>query len=74
MNKPQNCVSPLNNLTKISIMKILFILLVGFITFHAGFTSRPPAQHLFDGKTFNGWEGDTIQTWRIRDGPWWVAL
>lgn len=23
---------------------------------------------LFDGKTFDGWEGDTEKTWRIRDG------
>jgi hypothetical protein len=23
---------------------------------------------LFDGKTFNGWEGDTAKTWRIEDG------
>lgn len=23
---------------------------------------------LFDGKTFNGWEGDTLNTWRIENG------
>ena len=23
---------------------------------------------IFDGKTFNGWEGDTTKTWRIEDG------
>ncbi|MBL7700492.1 MAG: DUF1080 domain-containing protein [Chitinophagaceae bacterium] len=23
---------------------------------------------LFDGKTFNGWEGDTVKTWRISNG------
>lgn len=23
---------------------------------------------LFDGKTFKGWEGDTVNTWHIRDG------
>ncbi len=23
---------------------------------------------LFDGKTFDGWEGDTEKTWRIEDG------
>ncbi len=23
---------------------------------------------LFDGKTFTGWEGDTLNTWRIEDG------
>lgn len=26
------------------------------------------AIRLFDGKTFNGWEGDTTHTWRIEDG------
>lgn len=25
-------------------------------------------QKLFDGKTFKGWEGDTLTTWRIQDG------
>lgn len=24
--------------------------------------------HLFDGKTFSGWQGDTINTWRIENG------
>ncbi|GAB3335422.1 DUF1080 domain-containing protein [Larkinella ripae] len=23
---------------------------------------------IFDGKTFRGWEGDTLKTWRIQDG------
>ena len=23
---------------------------------------------LFDGKTFNGWEGDTVKTWKIENG------
>ena len=25
-------------------------------------------QKLFDGRSFNGWEGDTLHTWRIVDG------
>lgn len=29
---------------------------------------NPDSIKLFDGKTFNGWEGDTINTWRIEDG------
>ena len=28
----------------------------------------PPPVSLFDGKTFRGWQGDTVRTWRIRDG------
>ncbi|HEY7499225.1 MAG TPA: DUF1080 domain-containing protein [Vicinamibacterales bacterium] len=27
-----------------------------------------PSQKLFDGKTFQGWEGDTKKTWRIENG------
>lgn len=51
-------------------MKILFFLLVSFITYPAGFTGQSPAKtiHLFDGETFKGLQGDTIQTWRIQDG------
>lgn len=30
--------------------------------------SKPKPVHLFDGKTFKGWEGDTLLTWRIQDG------
>lgn len=28
----------------------------------------PQTVRLFDGKTFAGWEGDTLNTWRIEDG------
>ena len=28
----------------------------------------PKPVPLFDGRTFNGWEGDTKSTWRIQDG------
>jgi hypothetical protein len=31
-------------------------------------THAEEAVSLFDGKTFNGWEGDTEKTWRIEDG------
>ena len=41
-------------------------LLTGLLT--AAFQTLPPARSLFDGRTFAGWEGDTAQTWRIREG------
>lgn len=31
-------------------------------------TSDKKAISLFDGKTFAGWEGDTLTTWRIKNG------
>ncbi|MGA0558050.1 3-keto-disaccharide hydrolase [Larkinella sp. VNQ87] len=36
----------------------------------AAFASRSPLKttRLFDGKTFRGWEGDTVKTWRVQDG------
>src|SRR5258707_526781 len=33
----------------------------------AAFASAAPVS-IFDGKTFEGWEGDTAKTWRIIDG------
>src|SRR5436305_11910526 len=37
---------------------------VGFLVPIARGEDKP----LFDGKTFDGWEGDTEKTWRIEDG------
>jgi hypothetical protein len=31
-------------------------------------TARPEPKSLFDGKTLDGWEGDTAKTWRVEDG------
>ncbi len=42
---------------------VIFIALMSFMA-HSYKKSVP----LFDGKTFNGWEGDTIKTWRIENG------
>jgi Domain of Unknown Function (DUF1080) len=36
----------------------------GLLFFNFAQKSRP----LFDGKTFRGWEGDTLHTWRIEKG------
>lgn len=51
-------------------MKVsLFFTLIGCALL-AGFIAQYPqkAVRIFDGKTFRGWEGDTLKTWRIRDG------
>jgi len=44
-------------------MRTLVILLV----ISATAVGQKPVK-LFDGKTFSGWEGDTLRTWRISDG------
>jgi hypothetical protein len=40
------------------------------LTLGLAWAEEPPAKAkpLFDGKTFAGWDGDTQQTWRIKDG------
>lgn len=44
----------------------LFIILFLFnLTANVKAQSTPKAIILFDGKTFAGWEGDTLNTWRI---------
>ena len=51
-------------------MKSFLLLLLAAAVFQTGFLPVPvkkPIQ-LFDGKTFRGWEGDTINTWRIENG------
>ena len=44
---------------------ILSATLLAFST--VAFAAEKPVS-LFDGKTFDGWEGDTAKTWRIEDG------
>lgn len=43
-----------------------FFLLLSFTACQNALTPDP--RPLFDGKTFEGWEGDTLGTWRIEDG------
>ncbi len=45
-----------------------FLLLTCLLT--VGFRSsvKPKPIRLFDGRTFRGWEGDTLRTWRIQEG------
>lgn len=50
-------------------MKTSFLLtIISLFALAAGTSAEPEAKPLFDGKTFNGWEGDTQKTWRIEDG------
>ncbi|RYZ96249.1 MAG: DUF1080 domain-containing protein, partial [Sphingobacteriaceae bacterium] len=51
-------------------MRILYCLLIAAGLLFAGFSNDKPQKNirLFDGKTFNGWEGDTANTWRIVNG------
>lgn len=50
-------------------LKLLFKLLASalFVSCLSACQSPKPSQ-LFDGKSFEGWEGDTISMWRIEDG------
>lgn len=51
-------------------MKNIFFLVVFFslTVFNVISQPKPKPVRLFDGKTFKGWEGDTVRTWRIQDG------
>lgn len=49
------------------ILLFLFAILVADIPFSTS-QSKVKQVRLFDGKTFKGWEGDTLRTWRIQDG------
>jgi hypothetical protein len=46
------------------------ILGLAILTLGLALAEEPPmkATPLFDGKTFDGWDGDTKMTWRIEDG------
>ena len=46
------------------IISLLIILLVAI----TGQAQQKREKRLFDGKSFKGWEGDTLKTWSIKDG------
>ena len=51
-------------------MRILLLLFVLFASCMPSAVGQPNGKtiQLFDGKTFRGWQGDTVHTWRIQDG------
>lgn len=49
--------------TSTRFLPALFLILTSF-----ALVSQKQRVSLFDGKTFNGWEGDTVKTWKIEDG------
>jgi len=49
-------------------MRFSFPTLLLSLGLAAGLASAAEPVALFDGKTFDGWEGDTTGTWRIEDG------
>ena len=51
-------------------MKVTIFLLVMLVSCGSYSISQSKVKqvHLFDGKTFKGWQGDTIHTWRIQEG------
>jgi hypothetical protein len=47
---------------------MLRVLLVMILGCSASFAADDKPVALFDGKSFDGWEGDTEKTWKIEDG------
>ncbi|MEJ7676352.1 MAG: DUF1080 domain-containing protein [Segetibacter sp.] len=50
--------------------KTFIVTIISLLLFlvYSSFQSHTRPQNLFDGKTFRGWQGDTIHTWRIEKG------
>jgi len=46
----------------------LFCVLIGATVIDANAQQKPGPVSMFDGKSFDGWEGDTEKTWRIENG------
>lgn len=42
--------------------------LFSLVLFWTAFVAPPATKRLFDGRTFTGWSGDTVQTWRVEKG------
>lgn len=60
-------------ISKATVILLLGVSFVLFIPVGCGTSRFAPADEssgelLFDGKSFKGWEGDTLSTWRIRNG------
>jgi hypothetical protein len=49
-------------------MRPILSCVVMFITFTTILADDAKPVSLFDGKTLNGWEGETEKTWRVEDG------
>jgi len=49
-------------------MKLILSALLLTLTTVAIAADKPKPVALFDGKTFDGWDGDTEKTWKIEDG------
>jgi hypothetical protein len=51
-------------------MTVLFFWLPAFFGLFSefGYQDQRNSIQLFDGRTFKGWEGDTVETWRIEEG------
>src|SRR5438132_1351296 len=47
-------------------MRLPVLLSIASLTFSSLVQAAPLS--LFDGKTLDGWEGDTTSTWRVADG------
>uniref|UniRef100_UPI000716BD92 3-keto-disaccharide hydrolase n=1 Tax=Algoriphagus resistens TaxID=1750590 RepID=UPI000716BD92 len=47
---------------------LLPLSLILFILFACSEASVDTPTSLFDGKSFSGWQGDTMNTWRVEDG------
>jgi hypothetical protein len=50
------------------LMKTLFLLSFSLFVNFTGFSQKTRKISLFNGKNFNGFQGDTLKTWRVENG------